>query len=145
MSELNKIQNNGVDYSLSDDKVRDLIFFKPGETVTLKNMLCTGYLSGSQKNLHINIILPKRIDLTSSANILSLKMNIRKPDGGYLEYEAYVNGGNEYVGVEGFTVSHYSWQSNQFNIKVLKDTAYLYSTNNVPLSIELCQVTFKFN
>lgn len=145
MSDLNKVQHNGEEYGFADDTIRDLIFYKPGETVTLKNLLCHGYLSGSQKNLHINIVLPKRIDLTSSANILSLKMNIRKPDSGYIEYEGYVNGGNEYVGVEGFTISHYSWQSNQFNLKVLKDTAYLYSINNVPLSIEIAQVTFKFN
>ena len=56
MSDLNKIRKDGIDYGLSDDTVRDLIFYKPGETVTLKNLLCHGYLSGSQKNLHINIV-----------------------------------------------------------------------------------------
>ena len=145
MSDLNKIKKDGIEYGLADDTLRDLLFYKSGETVTLKNLLCIGYLSGSQKNLHINMILPKRINYISAIEIESLKMNIRKPDSGYLEYEGYVNGGNEYAGVAGYTLSIYGKQSNQLNIKVLKDAAYLYSTNNVPLSIEISQVTFKFN
>lgn len=145
MSELNKIDYKGIEYSLSDDKVRDLIFYKPGETITLKNLLCTGYLSGSQKNLHINVILPKRQDLTAGVTIESLKINIRKPEGGYIEYEAYVNGGNEYQGISNYTISIYGKQSNQLNIKVLKDETYLYSVNNTPLSIEVCQLILKFS
>ena len=146
MSDLNKIQYNGEEYGFADDTIRDLIFYKPGETVTIKTRTCSGYISSSKKNIHIQVILPKSVDLTSGITITSLKLNIRHTEGGYIEQSGYVSGGTEYVGNDLYTIGTYSNAGNCINIKVAKTEEFAYANlNNIPLSIELNQLTMQFN
>lgn len=109
-----------------------------GEVLDLnRTLLYHGFLSNSQKTVTIDVPLPKILPSGATVTIDSLKINMRKPAGGYIGSAAsYVSGGEEYVGNANYTVSLNSIMPHRIAIALTNSASTFNSTNNVPISIE---------
>lgn len=114
------------------------IMAKVGEVLDMNlTLVYHGFLSNSQKTVTIDVPLPKILPNGASVTIESLKVNMRKPAGGYIgASDSYVEGGMEYVGNANYTVVPGSIMSHRIAIQLTNSVSTFNSDNNVPVSIE---------
>lgn len=102
--------------------------FAPGDTFDLIGMQLAGCLTGSRKNVHFYIPLPKPISnsVTSVTFPSSLKAYIRHADGGYILSDAAFST----IG----TVSTVTKREGGVQLMITLSTASTY-TNNAPVTV----------
>lgn len=102
--------------------------FAPGDTYDLIGMHCAGCLTGSQKNVHFYIPLPKPIGSSVSSVTFpdTIKCYIRHADGGYILNNAAIST----IG----TVSTKTPRAGGIQMMLTLTTAASY-TNNAPISV----------
>lgn len=120
-----------------DEKLQDVFFYKPGDTVTWSptngGPNISGYLTNSNKDLRFFIPLQKRLDNISSVTLNSFECLCRIPAGGYATGLGLPSGD-----IASLTDSLYC--------EVVKELGGIYvrahsatnwaSVNNVPVSFE---------
>lgn len=114
------------------------IMAKVGDVLDMNlTLVYHGFLSNSQKTVTIDVPLPKILPNGATVTIESLKVNMRKPAGGYIgASDSYVEGGMEYVGNANYTVVPGSIMPRRIAIQLTNSASTFNSDNNVPVSIE---------
>lgn len=118
--------------------------FESGTTYTIESsqQMTTGLVTESNKYFRFSIMLPKNNYNNLSAQILSLKCNIRGVDGKYLILDKYVTGGTELIGHSDYTVTPEYFDGQMLTILIEK--ANWDTTNNSPATIEINHFSIKF-
>lgn len=118
--------------------------FESGTTYTIESsqQMITGLVTESNKHFRFSIMLPKNNYNNLSAQILSLKCNIRGVEGNYLTSDKYVSGGTELVGNSAYTITPKYFDGQMLTILIEK--ASWGTVNNSPATIEVNHFSVKF-
>ena len=118
--------------------------FESGTTYTIESsqQMIAGLVTESNKYFRFSIMLPKNNYNNLSAQILSLKCNIRGVEGNYLTSDKYVSGGTELVGNSAYTITPEYFDGQMLTILIEK--ASWSTVNNSPATIEVNHFSVKF-
>lgn len=118
--------------------------FESGTTYTIESsqQIIAGLVTESNKHFRFSIMLPKNNYNNLSAQILSLKCNIRGVEGNYLTSDKYVSGGTELVGNSAYTITPEDFDGQMLTILIEK--ASWGTVNNSPATIEVNHFSVKF-
>lgn len=118
--------------------------FESGTIYTIESsqQMIAGLVTESNKFFRFSIMLPKNNYNNLSAQILSLKCNIRGVEGNYLTSDKYVSGGTELVGNSVYTITPEYFDGQMLTILIEK--ASWGTVNNSPATIEVNHFSIKF-
>lgn len=118
--------------------------FESGTIYTIESsqQMIAGLVTESNKLFRFSIMLPKNNYNNLSAQILSLKCNIRGVEGNYLTSDKYVLGGTELVGNSIYTITPEYFDGQMLTILIEK--ASWGTVNNSPATIEVNHFSVKF-
>ena len=118
--------------------------FESGTTYIIESsqQMIAGLVTESNKYFRFSIMLPKNNYNNLSAQILSLKCNIRGVEGNYLTSDKYVSGGTELVGNSAYTITPEYFDGQMLTILIEK--ASWGTVNNSPATIEVNHFSVKF-
>lgn len=135
------IANGGTGATTVEEAMKNLgLIASVGEVININTNQCyTGYISSSTKAITFSVPLPKWLPSNAaSVTVNSLRMNIRKVEGGYIGgSSSFVSGGFEYVGNSNYTVSVEISPACRHMILVTltNKVAAMDTQNNTPVSL----------
>lgn len=112
-------------------------FYSPGDVISLGGQswptakMLEGFITSSACDVVVNLQTPKNLRFISSISCSSFIVEARGI-AGYLNSKS---GYNEYVGVDGYTVTCYKIDDYSIKIRINKSTAWTNTTNNTPVAL----------
>lgn len=117
------------------EQILDSLFFQKGETFTASDMISSGFLTSSNKDVYFNIVLPKRLDNISTITVVKLEARARCNN-------SYILGsGSAFKDIKNATIEKVS--ENQLTIFYSSSTS-LGGTNNSAIGV-MFNISLKFN
>ena len=140
------IASGGTGGSTSSAALKNLgIMALTNEELVINSMECIGHLTSDKKNIYFTIILPKMIDTdANSISVTSLKLNIRKVEGGYIgATSSFVQGGTQYVGNSNYTIGMEGLNPFCVRLYLKNNSSTFNTTNNTPVSVNCVSAILK--
>lgn len=140
------IASGGTGGSTSSAALKSLgIMASTNEELVINSMECIGHLTSDKTIIYFTIILPKMIDTdANSISVTSLKLNIRKVEGGYIgATSSFVQGGTQYVGNSSYTIGMEGLNPFCVRLYLKNNNSTFNTTNNTPVSVNCVSAILK--
>ena len=107
-------------------------------------IILSGMLTNSSKEFWFSIPMPKNM-ANVTPSVSTLKVNVRKANGGYLLSSSMVSGGYDILNDNTLTVTVVKAFNNILTIEVAKTTAWSDVTNNTPVTVTIENIQIDFS